>query len=484
MMCRLLIALCVAGLWPVTLWAAPAHVSAKEVVGQSGEGLPATWGVNEGKPVPAYYKMNAEITGSAEYRDGMEAALKAIPAMWVVMNEKDLFDAARGIYASPKQAGKEWERPASVELTFPDGRAGFRIDCGIRIQGGWSRRPEESPKHSFRLLFKSKYGPARLEFPLFGEAGGREFDTLILRGGNNNTWLHWSGEERRRADFIRDQWMRDTHRAMGYPAARGVFVHLYLNGLYWGLYNLTERPDATFVAGRQGGSRKDYDSQKAEKAIEGDKVAWDKMLKLANAGLGGEAEYRAICEMLDMPAFIDFMILNLYGGNADWDRHSNWYAARRRNPPGRFQFLIWDGERSLEAIDANVLDYDDDQSPPRLFQKLRANARFRAEFAERVQRHFFNGGALTAEAGARRFQFWSDQLDAAVVAESARWGAYRRDVQQYKVGPYELYTRNEHWRPEIRRLLGEYFPKRGEAVLKQFREAGLYPKVDAPVGRY
>jgi hypothetical protein len=65
------------------------------------------------------------------------------------------------------------------------------------------------------------------------------------------------------------------------------------------------------------------------------------------------------------------------------------------------------------------------------------------------------------------------------VAESARWGDYRRDVHPYKTGPYELYTRNDHWRPEIARLLTHYFPQRTAACLQQFREAGLYPKIDA-----
>jgi len=63
-----------------------------------------------------------------------------------------------------------------------------------------------------------------------------------------------------------------------------------------------------------------------------------------------------------------------------------------------------------------------------------------------------------------------------VIAESARWGDYRRDAHPYKTGPYELYTRDDHWRPEIDRLLKEYFPKRTEAVIKQFRETRLYPK--------
>jgi len=447
-----------------------------DVLKQSGAGFPSTWGTNEGHPVPADYEMDSEIVNQPAYRDELVPALKSIPTMSLVMAPADLFDGKRGIYANPRESGADWERPASVELIFPDGRKGFHINCGVRIQGGWNRRPEESPKHSFRLVFRKQYGPGKLKFPLFSDAGVGEFDTLILRGGCNNTWLHWSSEERLRGDFIRDQWMRDTMRAMGHPSARGMFVHLYLNGSYWGLYNPCERPSGHFVAAHLGGQPEDYDVRNGKHILEGDDAAWKKLMSLANAGVEGERTFAEVRQMLDVPELIDYLIANFYGANADWDRESNWYAARRRNPPGPFQFFVWDGERTLENIDANAMAFDDDESPPRLFQKLRANAEFRRMFAERARQHLTHGGALTPERTAERYRRWSKEIESAVVAESARWGNYRRDAHPYRVGPYELYTRNDHWRREIDRLLKEYFPQRTEVMVRQFRAAGLYPK--------
>jgi hypothetical protein len=199
------------------------------------------------------------------------------------------------------------------------------------------------------------------------------------------------------------------------------------------------------------------------------------MLALANGGLTNATAYDEMIQRLDLPAFADFMIVNLYGGNADWDRASNWYAARRRSPPGPFRFFVWDGERTLENADANTLAQDDDQSPLRLFQRLRENADFRRLFAERVRLHCSNGGALAPSVAAARFRRLSQQIDLGMVGESARWGDYRRDEHQYKTGPYELYTRDTHWRPEVNRLLTEFFPKRTDALLKQLRAAGLAP---------
>ena len=454
-----------------------------DVMKQTGAGAPLTWGTNQNELVRADYAMDREIVEHPAYRGEFPEALRTLPSLSLVMDPSDLYDPTRGIYSNPRQSGDAWERAGSVELMPGEGRRGFQENCGIRIQGGWNRRPEESPKHAFRLAFRKKYGAGKLEYPLFEGAGAKEFDTLVLRAGCNNTWLHWNATERKQGDYLRDQWMRESYAAMGHPSARGLFVHLYLNGLYWGIYNVTERPDERFAAGHGGGAPKDYDARNGENVISGDDAAWNRLFALVNRGVTDGAHLAAVGELLDLPAFIDFMILNFYGANADWDRASNWYAARRREPAGPFRFFVWDGERTLEGMEANTLSFDDDLSPPRLFHRLCEAEEFRIQFGDQVQRHLFGQGALTPEQAAARFRYWSQRLDPAIVAESARWGDYRRDVHRYKVGPFELYTRDDHWRPEIRRLLQDYFPGRTAVVLRQFQRAGLYPMVAAPTFR-
>jgi hypothetical protein len=439
--------------------------SPEQVLNQNGAGFPKNWGTNDGKPVPAYYEMAKSITSDAATREELLKSLRALPSMTLTLPSEDLFGAEKGIYANPRQSGSDWERAADLQYFPTDGREGFHVQCGVRTQGGWNRRPEESPKHAFRLVFKKKYGPGKLKYPLFDGADPKSFDELVLRAGCNNTWLHWSGEERHRGDYIRDQWMRDTYRAMGHYSARGEFVHLYLNSLYWGIYNMTERPDAAFAAAHFGGRPDDYESRNGEHILEGDTAAWDHLFALANAGVDSQ-RYAAIGGLLDLPAFADYMLLNIYGGNSDWDRASNWYAARRRLN-GKFHFFVWDGERTLEDINANTIAYDDDLSPPRLFQKLRENDDFKKLFHERAKLHLTGNGALAPKPAAQRFDLWSNKLRAPILAESARWGAYRHDVHQYKTGPYEIYTRAQHWAPEINRLLTQYFPQRSEIVLKQ-----------------
>ena len=321
-------------------------------------------------------------------------------------------------------------------------------------------------------------------FRVFGPGGAQEFDSLILRAGNNNSWLDSNGEGRRRADYIRDEWMRQSMLAMGYPSARGIFVHLYLNGLYWGLYNMCERPSASLLAGDQTDPAAGFDARKAGRTVSGDQVAWAKMMALANSGVSDERSYEEIGQHLDLTELADYLILNFYAGNSDWDHSANWFAARPRTPGGRFQFFVWDAERTLEDLEADTLDFDDDESPPRLFHKLSENAAFRRLFAARVQRLLFDNGPLAPDISAERYRTLANSVAKPLAAEAARWGTYRRDVHQYKTGPYERYTVPGHWQPEVDRILTRYFPERRGILLDQFRERGLFPPIDAPIRNY
>jgi hypothetical protein len=455
----------------------PAVPSAAQVLAQDGTGHPNTWGQHEGWVAPAWYRLTIPDSERPTAAASLNRALAALPHVFLTVSEADLFGAERGIYTHPMESGDAWERPVRVSYTGDPAGPGFQMEAGVRIQGGWNRRPEESPKHSFRVVFRARYGAGKLRHPVFG-SGPQVFDQFILRAGNNHSWLHWDGNERRQSDYLRDPWMRASHAALGHRAARSRPVHLHLNGLYWGLYDLSERPDAHFAAQAWGGKPTDYDARNADKVIEGDAQAWDRLLARLNAGIRTPEDYAAIQRDLDVPAFIDFMLLNLYGANGDWDRASNWYAARRRQPAGPWRFLVWDGERTLEGVDDNRLNDDDDQSPTRIFRQLRAWPEFRSAFARRARVVLSPEGVLGPRQAAARYQELVTRLEPAVFGEAARWGDYRRSVHPYKQGPFETYTVSGHWRPEVNRLLQEYFPRRTASFIRQLQAAGLWDEAE------
>ncbi len=430
-------------------------------------GFPEQWGDSSSD-----YGMDGRITRHPPYGDVMRDALLTHRTVSLVFNVGDLFDSVSGIYANSQGEGESWERPVSMEILDPAGGEEVQVNAGLRIQGSASRSATRS-KHNLRLLFKGIYGTPKLEFPVFEDWPVREFNTLILRGGNGDAWFHPNTTQQIRAQYIRDQWPRDTQHAMGRLTAGQCYVHLYLNGLYWGLYHVIERPDAAFFAEHLGGEPEEYDVvQHKGGTVDGDRQAWDAMMVIANEGLVSSEAFTRIQQYLDVPNLIDYILINFYMGNTDWDRN-NWYGGRRRAPGAGFRFLSWDSERTFLALADDVTGKDFDNQPTHLHQQLTANAEYRMQFADHVHRHFFNGGLLTPETATARWRQRADEIRLALAAESARWGDNQR--------PDNPYTPDVEWQAELDFLCNEYFPKRTGMVLEQLRARGLYPDVDAPV---
>jgi hypothetical protein len=444
-------------------------------------GFPSSWITQSGSViVPADYAMDQRIINNAAYSGLARQGLMAIPTLSVVMRTGDLFGQANGIYSNPRGTGLLWERPASAEFIFNDGTDSAQIDAGYRIQGGSSREENKDHKHSQRLLFRGSYGAGKFEHRLFEDSPVDSFDSLVVDAGLNLVWTHRTDAgQRRQAQYVRDQFMSDLHNAMGWPAFHGRFFHLYLNGLYWGLHGIHERPEEDFAASYFGGTENDWDILKNTTAFEvlsGDLAAWNAMRALANSGLANASQYQQIQQYLDIDGLIDYMILNIYGGNTDWPHH-NWYAGRRRNPAGTFKFFNWDAEHVLKATSDNRSAVADANTPAEFYDHLRRNnAEFRLRFADHVHKHFFNDGLCTSNRALALYMARIREIDPAIVLESARWG----DNASNNDRPGQPYERNVEWLAELGRLTNSWFPQRSTIVLNQLRGLGLYPSVAAP----
>jgi hypothetical protein len=445
------------------------------------EGYPSTWF----STYSADYGMDPEIYNDSDYANLMDDALLSLPTVSVVTNKDNLFShdndpETGGIYiytGHSSTGGQDWERPVSAEFITQDGSKEFQLNCGIRIQGGEGRRPDKCPKHSFSLRFRDDYGPTSLDFELFDDWPVNSFDTIQLRGFFNNAWTHWAPDQRERTQYIRDQWMRDALLDMGHiDAGRGFFVHLYLNGIYWGLYNLHERPVTSHYAAYNGGDPDNIDAINGGHVTDGTIAAWNRMRNIVSS-----RNWDEIKKVMDTDNFIDWTLLCISAGNVDLKNDGNWRAAGGGSENRPWHFYSWDGEHVLENVRQTGTSPSSD--PTGLFNYLDDIEEFRVRFGDRVHKHHFNGGALIPENNIRRWTNRADELDLAVIAESARWGDYRRDVHRYSSGPYYLYTKNEYWIPERDRLINEYFPIRTDIALDYFRSRGLYPQIDAPVFR-
>jgi len=318
-------------------------------------------------------------------------------------------------YHNPTGHGIAWERPVSAEYILPD-NSGFQIDCGIRVQGSdWQRpRTTAGSKFSFRLYFRGDYGDGRLEYPMFPLTTAESFDQLVLRAGFNDN----------SNPFIRDELTRRLSHDMGGVASHGGFMNLFTNGAFAGYYNACERVHSRVMQSYLGGGDQ-WDvvapsfatSSEGLGVVDGDRNDFNDMMNTVWTGaavrpMTNTANYLALSRRVNFANFADYCLLNAYAAMGDWPAN-NWRAARERgNPEAAWHFVVWDAEWA-NGFETKTTIYDTfvqtgtgtldaglnstvNSEIARLHQALRPNPEFRLLWADRVQKHFFNGGALTS----------------------------------------------------------------------------------------
>lgn len=311
---------------------------------------------------------------------------------------------------------------------------------------------------------------------------------------------------------------------MGGFTGRGRYVHVFLNGLYWGLYYLHERPDDDWGAATFGGYSEEYDWVKLGAVMKGNSNpvnspygpgAWSTAMTIAWLGLDndttlptGEKSYEVLQKFIDIPKYCDYLLVQYYICNTDWPHH-NWMATSHArigpkttdvNPEPKFLYHVWDAEDSLPLTDlavygvGNFFDrtivlggWPGDATFVRA--KAAANTDFQIHFADRAQKHLFHGGALHVEPGADAkgtpfdpnhpernrpaalYHTTTQAIEKAIPLGMARWVNYFFPSGAFKTS---------HWNLTRDLLLSEYFPGRSSGLLAQLRNAKLYPAIDAP----
>ena len=471
---------------------------------------PTTWQAS----YPADYGMDSNIVNHPVYGPALSNSLRSIPTLAIVSEQNGLWGATTGIYPNSTSTGTNWERAASLELIDGSGATEFAVNARLEMHGNASRDNVRTPKHSMHVVFNGDYGPTRLRYDWFG--GGVDVHNKIVfrscgfvdgwagRYADNAAYVSTETGEtfrglRYRPEntcYLRDAWTKDSFRDMGWLSSRSQYVHLYINGLYWGLYQPSEAPAASYFAEHLGGPEGAWDVLVGEDnngppvIVDGSGADWTNVLNLVNAGITTEAAYAAITNLVDIDNLIDYMIVHIVAESEDWPRH-NWYVAHRRATNGvpgtKFICTVWDQELTLDRlVRRNRVEVGggagEIYSPARVYQQLRNRPEFRRQFGDRVHKHLFNTGALTPSNNVARLLGPAAIIRDALIGESARWGDARKTgVPAGQIGTGQTFTRDEWWQPEIDKLATNFFQKLTADNVVRFRAASLYPSIAAPV---
>ena len=421
-------------------------------------GWPEDLAIND---MRAFYGFDSDL--NAQARSTIAASLTAIPSIAISTDLDNLFDATTGIWANPRERGPEWERPASIELIDPTGaESGFEINGGIRIKGNGSRS-ENNFKHSMRLVFDKDYGDGQLKYPVHGPAGVSMFESLDLKSAQSWSWNRSLAPREGRgseATWLRDVWNRDTQGAMGQLNTESKYVHVYLNGNYWGLYYTEERVANQFAAQYMGGNESDFDVVKPNiadpdrpvEARDGMVDDWVSLWSLVEDRSLTEAEWVQFQNEVDVINLADFYLLMWVAGDSDstprftLDKSNNWIALRNRARVGdaaKWIFVDKDSESALCTnvnpermpdwnptppwnLDASIgpnIPIEYHLAPSWLMEAALTRPEFIQIFQDRVQLHMLTpGGALTVAESLARLDERLPTVNVAIDAEAGRWG--------------------------------------------------------------
>ncbi|MBW6465359.1 MAG: CotH kinase family protein [Brevefilum sp.] len=320
----------------------------------------------------------------------------SLPIVSMAINPEYLFDGDSGLYVARNylQRGMKWERPAHIEFFETTGILGFSKNVEIRIHGVESRH---LPQKSFRIYANVDYDEKKfIDYEIFpnykkqltGEPVN-EFETILLRN---------SGTEQFRTMFrdafvqtLADQTTLDTQ---GYRPSI-----LFLNGEYWGIFNIRERIDEYYIANHYLVNPNEvtileYVANRGLVGDSEDKVEYYKLYEMISENdINNPKVYEKIGTMMDLDNFIDFQIIQIFSANMDWPQNNNvfWRIKSNTYTPGlpnvldgRWRWILYDLDFAFHNYSLNLMKVAarDDQSAF-LFRSLVKNEDFRNHFLNR-----------------------------------------------------------------------------------------------------
>ena len=353
--------------------------------------VPSSWGSSGAtaptEPVDKAFIINAvAVDSQGNYSDVVSSTYfigydsrasyyKNMKVISIVTDKDNLFDYERGIYVMGKtyddwksgpeynpgareweipanytQKGAAWEREASMQI-FDDGAVVHSQNVGIRIHGGATR---SAAQKSFNVYARSDYGASKLEFDLFSgnlrsEMTGKkikEFDSFMLRNGGNDS-MYTRFRDKLNQTLVSDRNM--LTQAME-PAI------VFINGEFWGHYEITEKIDEDFVNAHYQVGKKNVCIVKNQELDAGEEETYREWEELYNwikgTDLSSAQNYSQLTEKVDMQSFADYMSAEIFFGNSDWgDNNTAMWKSTKIDPAnpysdGKWRFILFDTEYS------------------------------------------------------------------------------------------------------------------------------------------
>ncbi|MDD3818297.1 MAG: CotH kinase family protein [Actinomycetota bacterium] len=334
----------------------------------------------------------------------------SLPVISISTDSDNLFNSDYGIFVQGTsfneerryqsgnytKKGGEWERPIHIEFFEPDGTPGFSQNAGLRIHGNSTRNTRIK---ALRIYASDLYDDSDMfNYPIFpgllkpnSNESLTDFNNFILRNSGNDY----------NETYFRDGILQSlvSHLGLDTQAYRPAVV--FINGEYWGIYNIRERYDKWYFATRYG---VDIDEVVTLEGPEGivktgkpeDNIPYLEMVEFVkkniNSGTINNPDiYAKINTLIDIDNFINYFATEIFFGNTDWPQHNIgfWRTKTETYEPdapyghdGRWRCMMFDIDYGFGLWNRSAEDdaLDHAAGINALFASLLENNEFRYQF--------------------------------------------------------------------------------------------------------
>ena len=364
-----------------------------------------------------------------------------IDTVFLTTDPDNLFDEETGIYVFG-EAGtydtwqpyfganfwEDWERPVHISYYKSEtNEVEAEFDGGIKIFGGWSRG--QNPQRSLALFARGQYGYSKFEESFFEELSYDDFQSLVLRN---------SGQDWTRSS-IKDITLTSLMRGSGLDFQEHNAVATYINGDYWGLYNMREKTNEHMLA-----SKHNIEANEITILPGGDYTDYNSLIDyVSSIDLSVEANFEYVKERIDLVNYALYQAANIYYNNTDWPGNNIKFW---NHPNGKWRWIMYDTdfgfgpywnpgnfwEDTLSfALETNGPDWPNPPWSTLLFRKLTTNIGFRNQFINRYADEM--NTRFLADNVKNHINLLHDKIASEVPFHYDRWGkdpslaAYYRD---------------------------------------------------------
>lgn len=317
-----------------------------------------------------------------------------LPIISIIADSKELFGDTIGIYSKGIGIAENWQgikanyfskKKIKINIAyFINNKTVLTQTAKMKVSGGGSRK---QPQKSFNISSEHN-----LNYPFFQELPFENYKSLRLRVSGQD----W------RETHLRDALMHTLVSNTNIDTQAYQPAILYLNGEYWGIYNIREKFNKTYLYQHHGVKEIDALEQNT-KLIEGSDKNYKELLEFIKyKDLNNKENWKWIVEQVDIDNFIDYYCSQIYFANTDWPGNNIKYWKSKK---GKWRWFLHDTDLGFAfapiwghpgGLSHNTLRFALNDSPTTnhnqpsstlLFRKFLDNEKFKQNFTSKFYEH-------------------------------------------------------------------------------------------------